>query len=73
LKINKHGFIEQNFQKAIDLAKSKGKLLLVDFGARWCPGCVRLETEIFDQKFLNRRLKNLSKSKSTLIFLKMWC
>jgi len=63
LKINKHGFIEQNFQKAIDLAKSKGKLLLVDFGARWCPGCVRLETEIFDQKFFKSATEKFVKVK----------
>lgn len=63
VQMNKHGFIEKNFQQALDLAKSKGQLLLVDFGARWCPGCVRLENEIFDQKFFKLATKNYVKVK----------
>lgn len=46
-KVNKHGFIVDDFNQALALAKKKNQLLLVDFGARWCPGCVRLEGETF--------------------------
>ena len=46
-RVNAHGFIEDDFNKAILLAKRKGQPILIDFSARWCPGCVRLETEMF--------------------------
>lgn len=49
-KINKHGFIEDDLNKALELAKKQNQLVLIDFSARWCPGCVRLETETFDTK-----------------------
>lgn len=45
-----HGFIKDNFLKAQELAKKENKLILVDFAARWCPGCVRLENEVFTAK-----------------------
>jgi len=46
-KVNKHGFIEDDFNLALSEAKKDNKLLLVDFSARWCPGCVRFELETF--------------------------
>lgn len=46
-KINKYGFLEEDFNRALELARQQKKLLLVDFSARWCPGCARLEKEIF--------------------------
>jgi len=55
---NKHGFIEDDYTKALALAEKENKLILVDFAARWCPGCVRMEKEIFDTK----AFKNLTKS-----------
>ncbi|MEQ1876437.1 MAG: thioredoxin family protein [Bdellovibrionia bacterium] len=49
-RVNAHGFIEDDLQKAIDKAKKDNKLVLIDFSARWCPGCIRLEKEVFDTK-----------------------
>lgn len=47
---NKNGFYEDDFNQALNEAKREKKLLLVDFSARWCPSCVRLEREIFGTK-----------------------
>lgn len=49
-KINKHGFIEDNLEQGAEQAKKNKSLLLVDFSARWCPGCIRLENEILGTK-----------------------
>ncbi len=49
-QMNKHGFIEDDLNHAIALAKKERRLLLVDFSARWCPGCVRFESETFNTK-----------------------
>jgi thioredoxin-like negative regulator of GroEL len=46
-KINKNGFYEDDFALALSEAQKNKKLLLIDFSARWCPGCVRLEVETF--------------------------
>ena len=46
-EFDRNGFIENDFAGAISLAKKQGKLILADFSARWCPGCVRYETETF--------------------------
>ena len=46
-KVNKYGFYEDDFDRALADAKEKGSLALLDFSARWCPGCLRLETEGF--------------------------
>src|SRR6476620_6242570 len=48
LRRNSHGFIENNLDAALALARKEKKLVLADFSARWCPGCVRLETETFN-------------------------
>lgn len=62
-KVNKHGFIEDDYAKALALAEKEKKLLLVDFAARWCPGCVRLEKEIFDTKEFKSKTKKFIKLK----------
>lgn len=46
-QLNKNGFYEDDFAFALNEAKATKKLLLIDFSARWCPGCVRLEIETF--------------------------
>jgi protein disulfide-isomerase len=41
----------QDFDKAEALAKKTGKVLLIDFGGSdWCPWCVKLDREVFNQK-----------------------
>lgn len=60
-KKNSHGFLEISLEEAQELAK--GKLILVDFSARWCPGCVRLEQEVFETKDFKTASKNLVKVK----------
>ncbi len=62
-KVNKFGFIEDDYAKALALAAKEKKLLLVDFAARWCPGCVRLEKEIFGTKEFKNRTRNFVKLK----------
>lgn len=47
-KTNEHGFIIDDLEKALAQAAKQNSLVLIDFSARWCPSCVRLETEIFD-------------------------
>jgi thioredoxin-like negative regulator of GroEL len=49
-KVNQYGFIQDDFTKALALAKKKKQLVLIDFSARWCPSCVRLEAETFATK-----------------------
>lgn len=63
VKSNSHGFLETTLEQAQEIAKKEKKLILVDFSARWCPGCVRLEQEIFGTKEFKSASKNLIKVK----------
>ena len=58
---NEHQFITDNLDAAKDLAAREKKLLFVDFSAPWCPACLRLETEVFGEKFFLNKTKNLIK------------
>ena len=40
----------KHLQTAIDRAKKEKKFLLLRFTAKWCPGCIRYETEVFSNK-----------------------
>ncbi len=41
---------ETDFKKALSIAKTSGKYLLLDFsGSDWCGWCIRLEKEVFSQ------------------------
>lgn len=62
-KVNKHGFIEDDFNKALLEARKKNQPLLVDFSARWCPGCLRLEKEMFPTKEFKALTKDFVKVK----------
>lgn len=35
------------FENLLKQAKTEQKLILLDFAARWCPGCIRYEKEVF--------------------------
>jgi|GEM_PF-1917790 len=61
LHYNHHGFIENDIEGALQLAKKQKKRLLVDYGAPWCPACVRLETEVFGTKEFKKATASLIK------------
>lgn len=56
---NHHGFILNDLEAAKTLAAKTKKNLLVDYGAPWCPACVRLETEVFGTKVFKAAAKDL--------------
>ncbi len=42
---------EKNYDKALKLAKSKNKFVLLDFtGSKWCGYCIKLEKNVFKKK-----------------------
>lgn len=41
-------FIINNYTLALSEAKKSNKLIFIDFGAKWCPPCIRLEHEVFN-------------------------
>lgn len=62
-KLDEHGFILNDFESALLQAKKQNKMLLVDFGARWCPACLRIEKEIFGDKVFQKNSKSFVKAK----------
>lgn len=62
-KLNKHGFYEDALDFAAEMAAKSKSLILADFSARWCPGCVRLENEIFETREFKNATKNFVKVK----------
>ena len=58
---NENGFFENQFETSLAQAKKEGKILLVDFRAPWCPACLRLETETFNQKVFQTATKKYVK------------
>lgn len=50
LQKNHHDFYEGDFSEILKMAMEQKKILFVDFGAPWCPACVRFETEVFGEK-----------------------
>jgi thioredoxin-like negative regulator of GroEL len=61
--VNEHGFIVDDFEMVLKTAQQKNELIIVDFGARWCPACIRLENEIFNQKEFQKQTHDSVKSK----------
>jgi thioredoxin-like negative regulator of GroEL len=59
----KHGFMLNAFNEAAVKAKKSNKLMLIDFSARWCPACLRLEDEIFSKKEFSNKTKDFIKVK----------
>jgi YHS domain-containing protein/thioredoxin-like negative regulator of GroEL len=49
---------ETSLAKAPRLAAQTNRLLLVHFGAPWCPPCQRLEQEVFNQPGFGKTLEN---------------
>lgn len=61
MHLNSSGFIEDDLIAAVELAKKEKKLVLADFSARWCPGCIRLESEILGTKDFSKSTKGFVK------------
>jgi len=61
VKINRHGFIQDDLTAAQTKATQNKSLILVDFAARWCPGCVRLENEVFENAQFKKTAQKLTK------------
>lgn len=59
--VNSHGFIDNDLEGALSLAKKSKKLILADYGAPWCPACVRLESEVFGTREFTKLTKNVVK------------
>ena len=57
------GFWQNNLTAGFREANSKNSLVLIDFGARWCPSCVRLDKEIFANSEFQKSTSQLSKVK----------
>ncbi len=47
LPITQHGFIQDSLPTAIDQCKKTRLPIMLLFSARWCPGCMRMEQEIW--------------------------
>jgi thioredoxin-like negative regulator of GroEL len=61
VKINRHGFIQDDLTAAQTKVQKNKSLILVDFAARWCPGCVRLENEVFENAQFKKTAQKLTK------------
>jgi Thiol:disulfide interchange protein len=61
VKVDHHGFIRDDFAAALAKATAEKKLVLVDFGAPWCPSCVRMETEAFPNKEFQKATRGVVK------------
>jgi thiol-disulfide isomerase/thioredoxin len=57
------GFWEGGLEHAFELANTKNQLVLLDFTARWCPGCVRNKNEVFSTAAFKKISKDLVKVK----------
>lgn len=44
---DQYGFLENDFAYALSEAKKRKVPVIAEFGAIWCPGCVRYESDIF--------------------------
>lgn len=62
-KPNKFGFLEDDYSQAVEKAKREKKLILIDFSARWCPSCKRLEDEILPAKAFQKLTKSFVRVK----------
>jgi thiol-disulfide isomerase/thioredoxin/tetratricopeptide (TPR) repeat protein len=59
----KYGFIVNDWKKALDLAKTKNKPLIIDFFGIWCPPCNMLDHEVFSSKNFKTASKDFIKLK----------
>lgn len=62
-KTDAHGFLLNDFATALNNAKKNEQNILVDFSARWCPACLRLESEILSHSEFQKKSENFIKVK----------
>jgi len=62
LASDKNGFFT-SFEPSLKLAKSLKQNVFVEFGARWCPACLRLESEVFNSPEFRELTQNYVKVK----------
>ena len=60
---DEHGFYNGQLEKALQEAKKKNQLVLLDFTAIWCPGCQRNKNEIFGTAEFKKLTKDVVKVK----------
>jgi thioredoxin-like negative regulator of GroEL len=63
VQINEEGFILNDLGEAEARAQKSKTIILADFGARWCPSCLRLEDEIFKSENFQKETANIVKVK----------
>jgi thiol-disulfide isomerase/thioredoxin len=63
VQMNANGFILNNLTEAEARAQKSKAIIFADFGARWCPSCVRLEDEIFKTENFKKATAGLVKVK----------
>lgn len=56
-KKDSHGFYKDSYEEAFAEAKKLNKMVFIEFSAKWCPGCVRYDKEVFP----NAEFKKLTK------------
>lgn len=59
---DKHGFYS-DFEQGLKVAQKNKQNVFVEFGARWCPPCLRLESEIFNKPDFKKMTKAFVKIK----------
>jgi thioredoxin-related protein len=57
-----YGF-NTDLQQALEQAKKSNQLVMIDFSARWCPGCQRMETDIFTKQKFKKQTDKIVKVK----------
>ena len=59
----KHGFYQDSLETALKECEATKKPVMLLFSARWCPGCQRLEKEVWSSADPKKVLKKFSKVK----------
>ncbi len=62
-KLIKDGFYLDDFERGLKECKKSKKPILVDFSARWCPGCMRLDKEVWPRPEMKKTLQQFIKVK----------
>jgi thiol-disulfide isomerase/thioredoxin len=57
LQFDAEGFIDNQPDQALALARRQGKPLMIDFYGIWCPPCNELDEEVFNQSDFKKRMK----------------